>query len=152
MDDTAQKQAQAQPAVRTPLDNIQQPQVVVPQQPVITGSLHKEAEIAPVSDFVKPSEAPAIKDREVAEAGVSEVTQHVELSREHEQIGIKPSAEATPVRVENPSEDANWPMTQVQATQVTKANKNIKSSIVWLAILMLKNFKKAHRRLLRKGV
>jgi len=56
MDDTAQKQnqisdnGQAQPAPRSPLDNVlPQPQ----PQPMPTGSLNKEAEMATVSDFVK---------------------------------------------------------------------------------------------------
>jgi len=155
MDDTAQKQnqvqPQAQPAVRTPLDNVQQAPAVPAQQPVPTGSLNKEAELAPVADFVKPTEMPAVKDREVAEAGVTEITQSVELSREHEQIGIKPSAEATPVKIKDSSGEDHLPLTQTQAAQVVKKNKNIRSSIVWLAILMLKNFKKMHWKLLKKG-
>jgi hypothetical protein len=157
MDDTAQKQVQAndnnqaQPAVRTPLDNVQQPPVVNPQQPVPTGSLHKEAELAPVSDFVKPTEMPAVKDKEVAEAGVQEVSSAPELTREHEQIGVKPSAEVTPVKIVDSSEEDNLPMTKVQATQVVKKSKNIRSSIVWLAILMLKHFKRMHRKLWKKG-
>ena len=143
MDDTAQKQNQTG-------DNIQsqaQPQ----PQPTPTGSLNKEAEVASVSDFVKPTETPAVKDREVAEAGVAEVTQGVELSKEHEQIGVKASAEATPVKLE-PSEKIQLPLDQMQAQQVVKTNKSSKSSIVWLAILMLKHFKKMHRKLLGKAI
>lgn len=157
MDDTAQQQnkigdnnqPQAQPAVRTPLDNVS-PQPQQPQ-PAPTGSLHKEAELAPVSDFVTLSEKPAIKDKEVAEAGVVEVSQSPELSKEHEQIGVKPSAEATPVKIE-PSEEIELPLDQRQAQKVIKANKNTGYSIVWLAILMLKHFKKMHRKLLGKGI
>jgi hypothetical protein len=143
MDDTAQKQNQTG-------DNIQsqaQPQ----PQPTPTGSLNKEAEAAPVSDFVKPTEMPAVKDREVAEAGVVEVTQGVELSKEHEQIGIRQAAETTPVKLE-PSEKIQLPLDQTQAQQVVKTNKSSKSSIVWLAILMLKHFKKMHRKLLGKAI
>jgi hypothetical protein len=150
MDDTAQKQVQGNDQAQTPPQPVNQASPVQPQVAPL-GSLNKEAELAPVSDFVRPTETPAVKDREVTEAGVTEVSTLPELSKEHEQIGIKPSAEATPVTIETPSEDTNWPMTQVQATQVTKQNKNIRSSIVWLAILMLKNFKKMHRKLLRRG-
>jgi len=159
MDDAAQKQVQAKAS-----DNAQiqpQPQNAVTsgaqsavQTPVVpVGSLNKEAELAPVSDFVKPTETSPIKDSEVKDAGVTEVSQSVELSREHEQIGIKPAAEATPVKVENLKASAvELPMTEVQAADVVKKSNNIRSSIVWLAILMLKNFKKMHRKLLKKGV
>jgi hypothetical protein len=158
MDDTAQKQtqvsdsaqSQAQPAVRTPLDNVPQPQ---PQpQPTPTGSLNKEAEMAPVSDFVKLTETPAIKDKEVAEAGVKEVVQTPEITPEHEKIGVKPSAEATPVKVENPINDEKLPLNEFQAGQITKGRTNIRSSVVWLAILMLKHFKQMRRNLLKKGI
>jgi hypothetical protein len=158
MDDTAQKQnqvadsnqSQAKPAVRTPLDNIQ-PQ---PQQPqsAPTGSLNKEAEMAPVSDFVKPSEAAVIKDREVAEAGIAEVRQSVELNKEHEQIGVKPSAENTPVKVDDSGDKIQYPLDQNQAQKIVKNNKSSKSSIVWMAILMLKHFKSMHRKLIGRGV
>ncbi len=106
--------------------------------------------MAPVSDFVQPSEKPVVKDKEVAEAGVKEVAQSAELSKEHERIGIKPAAEATPVQTE-PSGSVQLPMTQTQATQVLQKSKNIKDSIVWLAILMIKHFKKMHRKLLKGG-
>jgi hypothetical protein len=164
MDDTAQKQPSdnTQPPVslvgQGPLGGAQPPfqpadQTAVSQPQVAPiGSVHKEAELAPVSDFVKLSEAPVVKDREVSEAGVKEVVQTPELTKEHEQIGVKPSAEITPVKIESLSESSRMPMTQVQAAQIAKKNKNIKSSIVWLAILMLKNFKKMHRKLLKKGV
>jgi hypothetical protein len=154
MDDTAQKQindnAQAQPAVRTPLDNAQQPPVTSPQ-PVPTGSVNKEAEMAPISDFVKPTEMPAVKDKEVAEAGVKEVSQSPELNQEHEQIGVKPSAENTPVKIEDSGEKIQYPLNQNQAQKIVKNNKSSRSSIVWMAILMLKHFKKMHRKLIGKG-
>jgi hypothetical protein len=169
MDDTAQKQvpvddntqSQAQPAVRTPLDNVPKPQQ---PQPVPVGSLHKEAEMAPVSDYVKPTETSPIKDTEVVEAGVSEVSQRVELNKEHEKIGIRPSAEATPVKIEDKSEEENLPMTQVQASQAIKKGAGFINlgkhfegiyfvdSIYALAVLMVKHFKQMHRRLLKKGV
>ena len=158
MDDTAQKQnqvadsnqSQAQPAVRTPLDNIQ-PQPQQPQ-PMPTGSLNKEAEMAPVSDFVKPTETAVVKDKEVVEAGVAEVLQSVELNKEHEQIGVKPSAENTPVKVEDSGDKIQYPLDQTEAQKIVNTNNNTGSSIVWMAILMLKHFKRMHRKLLGKGV
>jgi len=140
MDDTAQKQNQIN-------DNVQSQ-----AQPQITpiGTVNKEAEMASVSDFVKPSETPVVKDKEVAEAGVQEVSQSVELSKEHEQIGVKQSAETTPVKIE-PSETVQLPLAQEEAQKIVKTNKNIGNSIVWLAILMLKHFKMMHRKLMGKG-
>jgi hypothetical protein len=38
-------------------------------------------------------------------------------------------------------------MSQAKAQQVVKTNKNIRDSILWFAILMLKNFKKMGRGL-----
>jgi hypothetical protein len=173
MDDTAQKQAndstqpqvQAQPAVRTPLDNVMpqppvviqtaaqpQPQAVDQPQAAPVGSMHKEAELAPVSDFVKLTETSPIKDKEVAEAGVAEVLSAPELTREHEQIGVKASAEATPVKIEDPVDSIRLPMNEIQASQITKGRTNIRSSVIWLAILMLKHFKQMRRNLSEKGV
>jgi hypothetical protein len=150
MDDTAQNQVnngqtQAQPAVRTPLDNVPQP-----EPPVIpVGSTNKEVELAPVSDYVVATEKPIVKDKEVAESGVTEVPQGVELGKEHEQIGVKNAAETTPVKTE-PSNKVQLPLEQAEAQKIVKTNKNTRSSIVWLAILMLKHFKKLHRKLLGK--
>lgn len=155
-------QPQAQPAVRTPLDNVQQPSIAIPQ-PVPIGSLNKEAELAPVSDFVKPVETPIVKDKEVTEAGVIEVTQRVELSREHKEIGIEPSPEATPVKIMSPAEENQLPMTQLQAAQVIKKGSGMTNlgkhfegvyfvdSLYALAVLMVKHFKKIHRGILKKG-
>jgi hypothetical protein len=145
MDDTAQKQNQTGDNAKSQVQPQSQP------QPTPTGSLNKEAEVASVSDFVKPTETPAVKDREVAEAGVAEVTQGVELSKEHERIGIRQAAETTPIKLE-PSEKIQLPLDQMQAQQVVKTNKSSKSSIVWLAILMLKHFKKMRRKLLGKAI
>jgi len=153
MDDTAQKPNQTSDDAQTQAQS--QPQAVVNQTPVQqqstpVGSLNKEAELAPVADFVKPTETPAIKDKEVAEAGVSEVSQRVELSREHELMGLRHAAETTPVKIDNPIEKVQLPLDQTQAQQVVKTNKNSKSSIVWMAILMLKHFKQMQRKLLKK--
>lgn len=154
MDKAAQNQNQTNDNTQSPVPSQPQDQA----QPSVTsvgvgagaGSINKEAEMAPVGDFVKPSETPLVKDREVAEAGVKEVLQSAELTKEHERIGVKPSAEATPVQIE-PSGNVQLPMTQVQATQVLQKSKNIKDSLVWLAILMIKHFKKMHRKLLKGG-
>ena len=140
MDNTAQKQNQT-------IDDVN---AQIQPQPVQTGSLNKEAEVASVNDFVKLSEKPIIKDAEVAEAGVTEVKQGVELDKVQEQIGVKRSAETTPIKIDDLSEKIQYPLGQTQAQQVIKTNKNSKSSIVWLAILMLKHFKRMQRKLLGK--
>jgi len=150
MDDTAQKQnqtndnvqSQTQPAGQSPLGGAQpQPQVTQ------VGTVNKEVEAGTAGDYVIPSEPEIVKEKEVKEVGVKEVLEAPRLTKEQERVGIKPSAETTPVPSQ-PSANIQLPMTQVQAKQVAQKNKNIRSSIVWLAILMLKHFKRVHRKLM----
>jgi hypothetical protein len=160
--DDAQAKVQPQPQPQAPVS--QAPTIQPQPQPAPVGSMNKEAELAPVSDFVKPAETPAVKDKEVAEAGVTEVTQSVELSKEHKEIGIEPAAEATPVKIPSQqSEENKLPMTQLQAAQVIKKGPGMTNlgkhfegiyfvdSIYALAVLMVKHFKKMHRNIFKKG-
>jgi hypothetical protein len=143
MDDTAQKQNQTNDKVQSQTQPQPQPQVT----PV--GTVNKEVEAGTASDYVMPSEPEIVKEKEVKEVGVKEVLEAPRLTKEQERVGIKPSAETTPVPSQ-PSGNVQLPMTQAQAKQVAQKNKNIRSSIVWLAILMLKHFKKVHRKLMGK--
>jgi hypothetical protein len=122
MDDTAQKQnqvsdnaqaqvqpqvpAQPQPVGPSPLGGTPQPQVT----PV--GTANKEVEAAPVGDFIKPSETAAIKDREVAEAGIVEAEREIKIEEEHEKLGIRP--EPAPVITEPTKIDVQSLMTPAE--------------------------------------
>lgn len=109
MDDTAQKPNQTNDDVQVQV----QPQVPVPSQPqpqvTPVGTTNKEVEVAPVSEFVKPSEIAAIKDKEVAEAGIVEAEREIELEETHKEMGIKP--EPAPVITEPKKVNAQSLMT-----------------------------------------
>lgn len=166
MDDTAQKQnlpsdnIQAQPAVRTPLDNVQ-PVVQAPPQASVTptGTTKKEAEMAPVSDYIRPSEPEPIKDKEVVEAGIAEAEKEIKLEEVHEKMGVKLSAESTPVKTE-PSGVVQLPLDEKEAEKLVKKgpghNINIEKfidglffadSVYGLAQLMIKHFKRIQSKL-----
>jgi hypothetical protein len=165
MDDTAQKQNQAN-------DNTQvqaQPQPQVPVQPVAqtpspepitpTGTTKKEAEMAPVSDYVRPSEPEPIKDKEVVEAGIAEAERGIKLEEVHEKMGVRLSAESTPVKTQ-PSGMVQLPLDEKEAEKLVKKgpghNINLEKfidglffadSVYGLAQLMMKHFKRIQSKL-----
>jgi hypothetical protein len=160
MDDTAQKPNQTNNNV---LSQSQPPVPVQPQpQPQVApvGTANKEVGVAPVSDFVKPSEQEPIKDKEVAEAGVVEVEKEIKLEEAHEKMGVRLSGEATPVKTE-PTGAVQLPMDEKEAQKTTKKgpghNFNLEKffegiffadSIYGFAVLMLKHLKRIHQKLI----
>lgn len=135
MDDQAQKQNQDKTNA----------QVQQPVNPV--GSINKEAEMAPVQDFVSPSETSPVMDKEVKDAGIKEVGGAPKLTEEHFKAGVRHAAETTPVSTE-PSGTVHLPMTQSQAGEKVKGNTD--DSATWLASLIMRIFKKM--RLSKDGV
>ena len=169
MDDTAQNQvndntqpqpvAQPQPVVQSepqaqaPIQTQPQPQVA----PV--GSAHKEVGVAPVSDYVRASEAAVIKDREVSDAGIVEVEKEIKLEEVHEKMGVRLSAESTPVKTE-PTGLVQLPMDEKEAEKVIKKGPghsiNIEKffdglffadSVYGFAVLMAKHLKRIHHKI-----
>ncbi|MGA2911726.1 MAG: hypothetical protein ABSE17_03800 [Candidatus Levyibacteriota bacterium] len=157
MDDTAQKPNQTNNNV---LSQSQPPVPVQPQlQPQVApvGSTNKEVETAPVSDFVKPSETAAIKDKEVADAGIVEAEREIKIEEEQEKIGVK--AVPAPVKTE-PTGAVQLPMDEKEAEKLAKKgpghNFNLEKffegiffadSIYGFALLMLKHLKRIHGKL-----
>ncbi len=129
MDDTSQNQNQNQKQG----DN----QVQQPVNPVSTPQ--KEVEVAPVSDYIVPSETTPRIEKEVAEAGVKEVGKAPKLTEEHFRTGIKYAPESAPVPKE-PTGAVKLPMTQSQAQQQVKGNTD--DAATWLANFILKFLKK----------
>jgi len=124
------------------MDNTSQKQNNTAQTPALSVSTpNKEIEMAPVSDYLAPSAEieSIIKDKEVAEAGVRETSQTPHLTKEHFNVGIKHSAESTPVQRE-PSGTVKLPMTQIQAQQEAKGSTI--DATTWLANFILRLFKK----------
>jgi hypothetical protein len=91
MDDTAQKTNQVTPQVGS------------------VGTANKEIGVAPVSDFVRPSEPEPIRDREVTEAGVQKIEQEIKVEEQHEKMGIR--AEPAPIITEPTKIDGQSLMT-----------------------------------------
>jgi hypothetical protein len=137
MDDSAQKQNNLAGNATEPASDQNQ---VTPSG----SSLNKE--VGSVSDYVSHSEQAPKIDTEVKEAGVEAVSETPQLTQAHEQIGVKLSPESSKPNLEA-SAGQTMPMSQTKAQQVVKTNKNIRDSILWFAILMLKNFKKMGRGL-----
>lgn len=126
MDDSLQKQNQTN-------DLQEQPQVAQVSVP------NKEAEQAPVSDYVLPSEKEPELPKEVQDAGVEKHEQYPALTEEHFKVGIKHSGPTTPVKTE-PTGAVKLPMTQAQARQ--KAKGNTIDATTWLANFILRLLKK----------
>lgn len=151
MDDTAQNKNQTDNNI--PVQPQPQPQVT----PV--GTTNKEIGVAPVGDFIKPSESEPIRDKEVAEAGVVEVEKEIKLEEAHEKTGVRLSGESTPVKTE-PTGAVQLPMDEKEAKQAAKKgpghNFNLEKffegiffadSIYGFALLMLKHLKRIHGKL-----
>ncbi|HSX40519.1 MAG TPA: hypothetical protein VLF68_02805 [Candidatus Saccharimonadales bacterium] len=96
------------------------------------------------SDLITPSEVEPQLHPEVQEAGVETVSDKPQLTDEHAKIGIKVSADATPVAT-SPTGMVQLPMTQAQAQATIKKTKNVKESIVWLASLILRQLKMSEK-------
>jgi hypothetical protein len=172
MDDTAQNQNQVSddtqvqvqpPAPISPQPVQSQPPIQQPQATPV-GTANKEVGVAPVSDYVRASEAAVIKDREVSEAGVIEVEKEIKLEEAHEKMGVRLSAESTPVKTQ-PSGLIQLPMDEEEAEKEIKKgpghNINLEkffdgiffaNSVYGLAVLMAKHLKRIHHKLTGQAV
>jgi hypothetical protein len=163
MDDTAQNQTDTnvQPAGQSPLGGTSQPQPQTQVTPV--GSANKEIGVSSVNDSIRASEAAVIKDREVSDAGVIEVEKEIKLEKVHEKMGVRLSAESTPVKTE-PTGMVQLPMDEKEVDKVIKkgpGNFNLPKffegiffadSIYGFAILMAKHLKRIHKKLIGQPV
>jgi hypothetical protein len=173
MDDTAQNQnqvsddiqAQPQAIVQPPVsDQPVQPQVQTQPRPQISPIGIGNKEVAPVGDYVRASEAAVIKDREVSDAGIVEVEKEIKLEEAHEKMGVRLSAESTPVKTE-PSGLVQLPMDEEEAQKQLKKgpghNINLEKffegiffadSVYGFAVLMAKHIKRIHGKITGKPV
>lgn len=117
-------------------DQNQKPNVVnvvdEPESPA--GSLQKEHE------SIFASEQEPKLHAEVIEAGVEKVSK-MPMTSDHERVGIKLAKESVPVQTA-PSGAVQLPLTKQQAKSILKAHKKVTDSILWLAILVLRQLKK----------
>ena len=120
--------------------NLTDEQKLQPAQPV--GSVSKEVEKAPVSDYVEVSDKEPKLHPEVAETGVEVVSERPPLTVEHKDLGIK---ESIPEPATEPTGSVQFPMTKQQADNVTKNDKKVTNSIFWLAISVIRQFLKKRK-------
>lgn len=118
---------------KNPKTTTQQPAADPAQVPV--SAPHKEAEVPPVSNFVKHSETEPVLDEEVEKAGVEKISEELKITPEHEQIGIRPGSDSIQPSLE-PSGAVRLPMTEEEALKIIKTDKNLADSLLWLAKLI----------------
>ncbi|MBU2632806.1 hypothetical protein KKG52_03755 [Patescibacteria group bacterium] len=113
------------------------------QQPngAAAGSLAKEAEPISTGPLLTSSEQDPNIEQEVKEAGVEKVSEKLQLTKEHEQIGVKHASSTTPVNLE-PQKTIGLPMPVTKAREVIKTHKKVADSILWMAKTVIRQFKK----------
>jgi len=171
MDNTAQNTQQ--PSQDSAL---QQPQVSPQPKPddkIMVGqdqfvpavsSLNKEKGGSAFSEIVKPSEQEVKVEEELKNVGIVANSDKPKLDEIHEQIGVKHSAESTPVP-QTSSNKIVLPMSEEEADQTLKikqtkfnlhenvgefAGEYTEDSLPFLATLVKKIIKEMHRKLFRK--
>lgn len=127
----------------------------VEEQPVVdksAGRIEKEQEPVPSvsssfswGEHIKPSQPELHVSSELKEAGVETIEERPLLTPEDHAVGIQHVKETTPV-ITQPTGAVALPMTAQQAQQTLKLHKKITESIVWLASLVLKQFKMQHQK------
>lgn len=142
MDDQSQNQPSVVPVVPQPQAGPVQVSPISPpqkeQQPVVSA--------APQEELIKPSETEPVVYPELSEIGVEKVSEAPKLSVEDQTAGLSLASESTPV-VTKPTGAVQLPMTEREAKQVLKMHKKIADSIVWMATLIIKHFKRIHETL-----
>ncbi len=142
MDDQSQNQPLAAPVAPPPQVGPVQSSPVSPpqkeQQPVVS--------LQPQEEFIKLSETEPVVHPELSEIGVEKVSEAPNLSLGDQAAGLSLAKESTPV-VTNQTSAVQLPMTEQEAKKVLKMHKKIADSIVWMATLIIKHFKKIHQTL-----
>lgn len=96
--------------------------------------------------FMSPSETQPVLDEELKSAGVKHHSEQPELTQEHVDIGVKPSLESNPVSMSD-SGKIILPITEEEAEKVLLGKSSTDSSLKWLAVLIVKHFKRIHSRI-----
>lgn len=139
-----QDQAVQQPASAPVQEPVSEP-VAAQAPPAPVSVPHKESEPVGTSldsvDLLKHSEVSPEIPQEIKEVGVSEVSEHPQISPDVKKLGVELTHEAQKPAL-GPSGTFQSPMTQKEANHILKAHKKIADSLVWLAALVVKQFKK----------
>lgn len=97
-------------------------------------------------EIIKPS-GEVVLPQEVSEAGVEKTPEVQPLPPDAEKVGVKLAKEATPV-VREPSGAVQLPKTEEAVKSEMKTQKNPSNSATWWLMLMWRQFKKMHKKLL----
>ena len=107
-------------------------------EPVASVTVAKEhGPVANTSEFIKPSEQEPQITKDLAESGVEVVSS----KPPQDNIHVRATGDVAPVQT-SPTGVVVLPMTKQQATQAVKKNKNVRKSILWLATVILRQFKR----------
>lgn len=132
-----------QPLVNTPPSPVSPPQKE--QVEPILGQATSEAILKP-EGWIEPSEKEPQIHPEVAEAGVERVSSTPELTPEAQKTGLRLAKESTPVSTQ-PSGAVQLPISEQKSKNILRFHKKVANSVTWLAVLVLKHFKKIHRKI-----
>ena len=135
---------QVQTQVQTQDQNVPVAQPVQPLPQAPTTAVHKEAEPFSTDELIKPSEPEPTLHEEVENAGVEAKKEVPNLTLEDKKAGLTLAKESTPVTTQPTG--ITRIMTQEEAEKEAK-NKKAGNSIVWLATLILRQFKVMHQKL-----
>lgn len=164
MDNTAQNTNQISATGTKPIEEdlqnrITQPTKAMQQAPV--SSMNKEKDGGNFSENIKPSEPEIKVNEQLRNIGIVANTDKPKLDEVHEQIGVKASAEASPV-VTQPIGKVALPMSEEEVDQTLKmgqskfnlhenvgayAGEYTEDSLPFLATLIKKIFKEMHKKL-----
>lgn len=122
-------QAQSVPSVPPPISIPQKE-----QEPISTG-------VSQAVEFISPTEKEPVLHQEVKDAGV-EATPQPSVSQIAKELGVEQIKENTPVEVD-PIKFMKLPITSGSAKQVVSQTGRFRDSILWLAMLILRQIKMA---------
>lgn len=150
MDDTAQSGLSDAGQPDVPASHVPP----APPQPM-SGISHGVKEAEPLASPQMSFEAPVVKSSEaeptlhpeVQEAGVEIVSHQPPLTPEHHAAGVTVSGDVVPVFTQ-PTGNVQLPMTEQEVVSEIKQLKNVKQSKLWWLMLLLKQFKKLHMKVM----
>ncbi|MBI4079025.1 MAG: hypothetical protein HY429_01880 [Candidatus Levybacteria bacterium] len=152
MDNSAQKTQNTSLATPAPAP-LQQPSPPQVAQTPISG-VQKEHEVlgAPLQSsetLLTPVETKPALSPEVEKAGVEVPLEHEppQIPHEAQEAGLAHAKESAPLPT-TPSETLVLPMDPKQAHIILKTHKKISDSIVWLAMLVLRQVKMMHEKVI----
>lgn len=104
------------------------------------------APLAPVQEYVMPSEPEPTIHPELKEYGVeaSSDAEVIKVSASQQSVGIEPAKESVPVKT-SPTGAVQFPLLGAEIVQIKKT-RPITESIRWLAELVLEELKKAYQQ------